>query len=382
MPSEHQLLVFWCQLLALVLTARALGAWMRSRGQPSVVGELAAGLILGPSVLGKLAPELQAWLFPPDPVQRALLAGLAWIGVFLLLVLTGLETDLALIRRLRTATARVALGSLLIPIGAGVALGFCAARGLRGSRGAAQRLRALHGHRAQPLGAAGDREDPHRPRSHAAERRAGADRRGDGRRRGGLDPARHRGGPRPVGRRRPRPAARHRRGARGLRALRLHPRAARGRRGAARAARARQRRARGPHGDAGGGADRERGDPRDRSRGGVRRVRRGDRARPLALLRRRRLGAPPERGARLLRAALLRHRRPARRPRAAGRPRGRAVGRRGGRAGDRLEVHGRASSAAGSPGSCPARGSPSRSASTRAAPWGSCSRRSASRSAC
>ena len=123
MPSEHQLLVFWCQLLALVFAARALGALMRRYGQPAVVGELAAGLLLGPSVLGKLAPGIQLWLFPPDPVQRSLLGGLAWIGVFLLLVLTGLETDLALIRRLGSATARVAMGSLLLPVAAGIALG-------------------------------------------------------------------------------------------------------------------------------------------------------------------------------------------------------------------------------------------------------------------
>jgi Kef-type K+ transport system membrane component KefB len=122
-PSEHQLLVFWCQLLALVLAARVLGTLARRYRQPAVIGELAAGLLLGPSVLGKLAPAFQGWLFPPDPVQQGLLSGLAWIGVFFLLVLTGLETDLALIRRLGAATARVATGSLLVPVVAGVALG-------------------------------------------------------------------------------------------------------------------------------------------------------------------------------------------------------------------------------------------------------------------
>ncbi len=96
---------------------------MRRFGQPAVVGELAAGLLLGPSVLGKLAPGLQSWLFPPEPIQRSLLAGIAWVGVFLLLVLVGLETDFALIRRLGAATARVATGSLLVPIAAGIALG-------------------------------------------------------------------------------------------------------------------------------------------------------------------------------------------------------------------------------------------------------------------
>ncbi len=134
MPSEHQLLLFWCQLLALVLTARVLGAGMRRLGQPAVVGELAAGLLLGPSVLGKLAPSIQLWLFPPDPVQRSLLAGVAWIGVFLLLVLTGLETDLKLIRRLGGATARVAIGSLLIPLAAGVTLGLALPAGFVGEK--------------------------------------------------------------------------------------------------------------------------------------------------------------------------------------------------------------------------------------------------------
>jgi Kef-type K+ transport system membrane component KefB len=96
---------------------------LRSIGQPAVIGELAAGLLLGPSLFGHLAPELHGWLFPDDPLQRSLLAGPAWIGVFLLLVLTGLETDLALIRRLGHATGRVAIGSLVLPVLAGVVLG-------------------------------------------------------------------------------------------------------------------------------------------------------------------------------------------------------------------------------------------------------------------
>ncbi|HKA15827.1 MAG TPA: cation:proton antiporter, partial [Myxococcota bacterium] len=64
MASEHQLLLFWLQLLALLLTARALGGALRAIGQPAVIGELAAGLLLGPSVFGHLAPAPYAWLFP------------------------------------------------------------------------------------------------------------------------------------------------------------------------------------------------------------------------------------------------------------------------------------------------------------------------------
>jgi Kef-type K+ transport system membrane component KefB len=122
--TEHQLLVFWLELFVLLLAARGLGTLMRRLGQPTVIGELAAGLLLGPSIFGQLAPAAQAWLFPSDPVQRALLASVGWLGAFLLLIVTGLETDLGLVRRLGVKAAQVALGSLVIPVLCGFAVGF------------------------------------------------------------------------------------------------------------------------------------------------------------------------------------------------------------------------------------------------------------------
>ncbi len=124
MLSEHQLLLFWTQLFALLVVARALGSLARRFGQPAVVGELGAGLLLGPSVLGALAPGAFFWLFPADPVQRGLLSALAWIGVFFLLVDTGFEIDLGLVRRLGAATLRIAIGSLVLPVLAGIGIGF------------------------------------------------------------------------------------------------------------------------------------------------------------------------------------------------------------------------------------------------------------------
>jgi Kef-type K+ transport system membrane component KefB len=122
-PEEHELLVFWVGLVVVVALARGLGALARKIGQPAVIGELAAGIVLGPSILGRIAPDVFEWLFPPDDVQTAMLFTIAWLGVVFLLVFTGYETDLALIRRLGRAAGIVSTGSLVVPMAFGLAVG-------------------------------------------------------------------------------------------------------------------------------------------------------------------------------------------------------------------------------------------------------------------
>ena len=122
--DEHQLLIFWVQFVVLVLVARLLGALMNRIGQPAVVGELAAGLVLGPTVLGALWPSGAEWLFPRDEAQSAMLLIVAWVGIVMLLILTGFETDLALIRRLGMAAVAVAAGSVIVPFVLGLGTGF------------------------------------------------------------------------------------------------------------------------------------------------------------------------------------------------------------------------------------------------------------------
>ena len=123
-PTESQLLIFWVSLLVILVTARLFGYLMQRVGQPAVIGELAAGLVLGPSILGRLAPGVTDWLFPADDAQTAMLFTIGWIGVLLLLVVTGYETDLGLIRRLGRAAALVSTGSLIVPAAAGLAVGW------------------------------------------------------------------------------------------------------------------------------------------------------------------------------------------------------------------------------------------------------------------
>ncbi len=121
--SEHQLLIFWIQFAALVGLGRILGLGLRRIGQPSVIGELAAGLILGPSVFGQLWPSGFEWFLPNDDMQGAAIVAVSWVGAALLLVVTGFETDLALIARFRRAATSVAVGSLIVPFVGGLAVG-------------------------------------------------------------------------------------------------------------------------------------------------------------------------------------------------------------------------------------------------------------------
>ena len=116
--------VFLTQIIVLAALARLLGEVMHRIGQPSVMGALLAGLLLGPSVLGAFAPDLQKALFPDTPTQKALLDGVSQIGVLMLLLLAGMETDLGLVARSKGTALWVSAMGVLAPFVAGFALGW------------------------------------------------------------------------------------------------------------------------------------------------------------------------------------------------------------------------------------------------------------------
>lgn len=123
--SEHEVLVFLVQLFLLVAVARVLGWVMKSVGQPPVVGELLAGVLLGPTVFGRVLPDGFEWVFG-EPTVRSVMFGLAWLGVIMLLIVIGFETDLGIIARFRGAALSVAAGALFLPLGIFIALGHIA----------------------------------------------------------------------------------------------------------------------------------------------------------------------------------------------------------------------------------------------------------------
>lgn len=104
-----------------VVLACQAGGWAARRvGQPSVIGEMAVGILLGPSLLGWLAPDVQHLLLPHAVLPYTSVLGNLALLVFLFL--TGLELDLSSLRATRRAVASVAAGSILLPLVLGTAL--------------------------------------------------------------------------------------------------------------------------------------------------------------------------------------------------------------------------------------------------------------------
>lgn len=121
--DPHQLLIFLLQVVVLLALAYCLGRGAEKLRMPAIVGELLAGVILGPSLLGHLVPSLSGWLLPGRPEQMHLLDALAQIGVLLLVGVTGTHLDLGMLRRRRATAVRISVAGLLVPLALGIALG-------------------------------------------------------------------------------------------------------------------------------------------------------------------------------------------------------------------------------------------------------------------
>jgi Kef-type K+ transport system membrane component KefB len=107
-------------LVVVILASRAVSAvfaWLR---QPPVIGEVIAGILLGPSLLGRLAPGLSSYVFPAGVLP--FLGVLAQIGVILFMFLVGLELDTDLLRRRSPVAATISVASMTTAFALGVVL--------------------------------------------------------------------------------------------------------------------------------------------------------------------------------------------------------------------------------------------------------------------
>ena len=110
-------------IVLLLVFGRVLGELAQRLGQPAVMGQLIAGVVLGPSVFGNIWPHAQHLIFPPDGPQKTMLSAVAQLGVLLLLLLAGMETDLGVAKKIRRAAASASLAGIAVPFAFGFALG-------------------------------------------------------------------------------------------------------------------------------------------------------------------------------------------------------------------------------------------------------------------
>ncbi len=109
-------------LVAIIVVGRGLGAIFKRLGQPRVIGEVVAGIMLGPSLLGRISPEAMTFILPNSVLP--FLGLIAQLGVVLYMFLVGLELNAELLRSRAHATVAISHASIVAPflLGAGLAL--------------------------------------------------------------------------------------------------------------------------------------------------------------------------------------------------------------------------------------------------------------------
>lgn len=122
--SDRRVLLLVLEVGILLLAGLVLGEIVAFFGQPAIIGQILAGVLLGQTVLGSLLPDVSATLFPVDDIQLKLLQALSWIGVLFLIMLTGMETDLQLIKQMGKPALYITWIGLAIPLLTGAGLGY------------------------------------------------------------------------------------------------------------------------------------------------------------------------------------------------------------------------------------------------------------------
>lgn len=107
----------------MLVVGRLLGELMLRLRQPEVLGQLIAGILIGPTVLGSLWPGVHHLIFPNGPALKQMMDGISQVGVLMLLLLTGMETDFAIVRRRKRTALFSSIAGILLPFACGFFLG-------------------------------------------------------------------------------------------------------------------------------------------------------------------------------------------------------------------------------------------------------------------
>lgn len=128
MNNLHLAVQFFLQIAVILLFCRLVGAIAARFGQPQVVAEMIAGVLLGPSLFGLLAPEAQAWLFPWDTAQKtrdtqSYLFPASQLGLALYMFVVGMEFRMDIVAKRLKSSIAVSIAGMVTPfiLGAGLA---------------------------------------------------------------------------------------------------------------------------------------------------------------------------------------------------------------------------------------------------------------------
>ncbi len=119
---HHPLALLLAQIVTIIFVARLFGWICMKMKQPSVIGEMIAGIVLGPSLLGLYFPEFSAFLFPKESLGN--LQFLSQIGLILFMYIVGMELDLSVLRKRAHDAVVISHASIIIPFALGIGLSY------------------------------------------------------------------------------------------------------------------------------------------------------------------------------------------------------------------------------------------------------------------
>ncbi|NTW25491.1 MAG: cation/H(+) antiporter [Lentimicrobium sp.] len=119
---QHPLSVLILQILVIIIASRLLGWLMALISQPTVIGEILAGIMLGPSLLGLFFPQINAFLFPATSLGN--IQFLSQIGLMLFMFIIGMELDVSILKKKAGSAVVISNASIIIPYALGVSLAY------------------------------------------------------------------------------------------------------------------------------------------------------------------------------------------------------------------------------------------------------------------
>ncbi len=119
---HHPLAILLAQIITIIIVARFFGWVFRKIGQPSVIGEIIAGIVLGPSLFGMYFPEYSGILFPVDSLGN--LQFLSQIGLILFMFVIGMELDLKVLQNKAKEAVVISHASIIFPFALGIGLAY------------------------------------------------------------------------------------------------------------------------------------------------------------------------------------------------------------------------------------------------------------------